>query len=133
MTPNDQPSSEQHDEGANRPRYPWEDLTPERQRSNEEWVAQQFPWQTMSPEEYMARRGHFIQLCSLHRYPYTNPTLAKWMQRFGELLYAEEEELDRYRRQFLTPEGYAKVHEHIAAVMKECDSEPAPHEQDEPK
>jgi hypothetical protein len=102
-----------------RPRPPWEDPSPERQRSNEEWVTANFPWQTQSPEEYMARSGHFILCCSLHRYPYTNPALAKWMKRLGELFHADEEEMDRYRRQFLTPEEYAAVHDHIAAQMKE--------------
>jgi hypothetical protein len=48
------------------------------------------------------------------------------MRRFGELLHADEEEMDLYRRQFLTREEYEKVYEHIAAEMKECGIEYEP-------
>ena len=123
MATDDPTSTECADGGRGRASYPWENLSPEAELAKERQISAMFPWHRMSPEEYMAREGHFIQICSLHRYRISDPNLAEWMRRFGELLTAEEEEMDKYRRQFLTREEYEKVYDYIEAVMKECEVE----------
>ena len=120
MTPDEPPSTEGTHDGGGRTNYPWESLSPEAELVKERQISAMFPWREMSPEEYMAREGHFIQICSLHRYRISDPELAAWMRRFGELLGVEEEEMDGYRRQYLTREEYEKVCDHVEAVMKEC-------------
>lgn len=62
----------------------------------------------MSPEEYAARRSHLWGSYSLHEYRYRDPVLGAWVRRLGEIIFSEEE-VERYRQQFLTPEELAEV------------------------
>jgi hypothetical protein len=117
MTADERPSSERPD-GASPPRPHdfWGNMPPEERRRNEDYVNTHIPWKKMSPEEYVARERHRILMCSLHRYEYSEPALATWMKRFGELLRIDDEQLDQYRRQFLTHDEYAQVQKEIAAA-----------------
>src|SRR5262249_49246344 len=86
--------------------------------SNEEgdWIAQQMLSPSdlqMSPEEYAARRAHLWGCFSLHRYRYRDPALGKWVRRLGEIL-SSEDEIERCRRRFLTPEELATVRQQAA-------------------
>ena len=62
----------------------------------------------MSPDEYAARNAQNILLFSADRYRYHDATLGAWVRRLGEII-RNTEELERCRRQFLTPEEYATV------------------------
>ncbi len=82
-------------------------------RFNEEgdWMAKQFfsPADLqLSPEEYAARNAHNWASFSLHRFLYQDPVLGGWVRRLGEILQ-DEEELERCRQRFLTPEELAAV------------------------
>lgn len=84
-------------------------------REYDERADAMFAWRRMTPEEWVARWGHTVGCCSLHRYRYRNPELGNWMRRLGELLTGDvdEEEIDRYRRQYLTRDEYARVRREI--------------------
>ncbi len=87
--------------------------TPSRTRSDEEgdWIAQQFfsPADLqLSPEEYAARHAHALGCFSFYQFRYRDPTLGAWVRRLGEIL-ASEEEVERCRQRFLTPEELAVV------------------------
>lgn len=62
----------------------------------------------MSPEEYAARQAHLWGCFSLHRYRYSDPALAHWINRLADIL-ASGEEIERCRRHFLTAEELASV------------------------
>jgi hypothetical protein len=57
----------------------------------------------MSPEEYTARHAHLLGCFSLHSYRYRDPVLGAWVRRLGEIL-SSEDEVERCRQEFLTPE-----------------------------
>lgn len=63
----------------------------------------------MSPEEYAARKSHLWGCYSLHEYRYRDLALGAWVRRLGEIIFSEEE-VERCRQQFLTPEELAEVH-----------------------
>lgn len=67
----------------------------------------------MSPEEYAARHAHEWGCFSYHQYHYRDPLLGAWVRRLGEILF-NEEELERYRLRFLTPDEWAKVRKQAA-------------------
>lgn len=82
-------------------------------RSLEEgdWIARQFLSPVdlqISPEEYAARHAHLWGCFSLHQYRYSNPEMAAWVRRLGDIL-ASAEEIERCRQRFLTPEELAAV------------------------
>jgi len=62
----------------------------------------------MSPEEYAARQAHNWALFSAHLYRYRDAALGAWVRRLGEIL-SSEEEVERCRQRFLTPEELADV------------------------
>lgn len=62
----------------------------------------------LSPEEYVARHSHHWALFSLHLYRYRDPVLGTWVRRLGEILFSEQE-VERCRQQFLTPDELAEV------------------------
>ncbi len=86
--------------------------SPDRRFDREgDWDAQQFFTPDdlrMSPEEYAARHAHEWGCFSLHLYRYRDPVLGAWVRRLGEIIFSDEE-LDRCRQQYLTPEELAKV------------------------
>ena len=74
-----------------------------------DWIARQFLSPAdlqMTPEEYAARHAHLWGCFSLHQYRYADPVLGAWVRRLGEILYSEEE-IERCRHRFLTPEELA--------------------------
>lgn len=74
-----------------------------------DWIARQFLSADdlrLSPEEYAARHAHLWGCFSLHQYRYTDPTLGAWVRRLGDIL-SSEEEIERCRCRFLTPEELA--------------------------
>jgi len=76
-----------------------------------DWIARQFlsPEDLQqSPEEYAARHAHLWGCFSLHQYRYTDPQLGAWVHRLGEIL-SSQEEIERCRRRFLTPEQLAAI------------------------
>lgn len=71
-----------------------------------DWMARQFFSLTdlqMSPEEYAARYAHLWGCFSLDQYRYKDPILGAWVRRLAEIL-SSEEEVERSRRTFLTPD-----------------------------
>lgn len=62
-----------------------------------------------SPEEYAARRGHLWGCFSLHRFRYHDPVLGAWVRRLGDILFSHDNELERCRQKYLTPEELAEV------------------------
>ena len=62
----------------------------------------------LSPEVYVARHGHTWGCFSFHLYRYHDPALGAWVRQVGELLSADDE-AERCRRQFLSPEELATV------------------------
>jgi hypothetical protein len=82
-------------------------------RFNEDgdWVAQQVFSSAdlqMSPEEYAARHAHLLGCFSLHFYRYRDPVLSAWVRRLAEI-HSSEDEIERCRQKFLTPEELATV------------------------
>jgi hypothetical protein len=76
-----------------------------------DWMAQQcFSPSDLqrSPEEYAARHAHEWACFALHRYRYRDSALGAWVRRLGEIL-ATEDEVERCRQRFLTPEELAEV------------------------
>lgn len=76
-----------------------------------DWIARQFlsPKDLLlSPEEYAARHAQLWGCFSLHRYHYVDPVLGAWVRRLAEIL-SSQEEVDRCRRCFLSPEEGAKT------------------------
>jgi hypothetical protein len=67
----------------------------------------------MSPEEYAARNAHRWGCFAYHRYRYRDPVLGAWVQRLGKVVF-DEAELERCRRQFLTPDELADVRRQAA-------------------
>ncbi len=87
-------------------------------RLNEEgdWIARQAfsPADlAMSPEEYAARHAHLWACFSLDQYRYRDPVLGAWVHRLGEILFSEDE-LERCRVRYLTPEELATVRQEEA-------------------
>ena len=76
-----------------------------------------FPWREMSPEEYAARHAHCIGYYSYHQVRYRDPDIGRWAVRLGEIL-TNLEEMERVRREYLTPEEYARVQQQIADIME---------------
>jgi hypothetical protein len=62
----------------------------------------------LSPEEYAARHAHEWGCFSFHKYRFRDPALGAWIRRLGEIL-DDEEEIQRCRERFLTPEELAEV------------------------
>jgi hypothetical protein len=74
-----------------------------------DWIVRQFfsPADLqLEPEEYVARHAHFLGTFSFHFYRFRDPGLGAWVRRVGELL-ASEEEVERCRERFLSPDGGA--------------------------
>jgi hypothetical protein len=86
-------------------------------READEDIEALFPWREMTPEEYAARHSHCIGCYSFHRMRYRNPEIGRWAVRLGELLTSTEE-MERVRRELLTPEEYAEVQRQIADIME---------------
>jgi hypothetical protein len=76
-----------------------------------------FPWGEMTPEEYAARHAHQIGCYSLDRMRYRDPAIGCWAVRLGEVL-ARPAELERARREWLTPAEYAEVQRQIADIAE---------------
>jgi hypothetical protein len=86
-------------------------LTANRFNEEGDWIAQQFfspDNLQMFPEEYAARHAHLLGAFSFHLYRYRDPALGAWVRRLGEIL-APEDEVERCRQRFLTPEELATV------------------------
>jgi hypothetical protein len=74
-----------------------------------DWIVRQFiaPEDLQrEPEEYVARHAHSLGAFSFHLYRLSDPGLGAWVRRVGELL-ASEEEVERCRERFLSPEELA--------------------------
>src|SRR5262249_49907492 len=76
-----------------------------------------FPWREMSPEGYASRHSHGTGCYSYHRMRYRNPDIGKLAVRLGKIL-TNVEEMERVRRQFLTPEEYARVQQQIGDIRE---------------
>lgn len=86
--------------------------TDDRSNAVGDWIARQMLTPEvlqMSPDEYAARHAHEWGCFGLHHYKYEDDALGAWVRRFGEILDSAVE-LDRCRRQFLTPAEIAEVH-----------------------
>lgn len=80
-------------------------------RSDEEgdWIVRQFVSPAdlrLEPEEYVARHAHALGAFSFHFYRFSDPGLAAWVRRVGELL-ASPEDVERCRDRFLSPDESA--------------------------
>lgn len=62
----------------------------------------------LTPEEYAARHGHRWGCFSYHLYRYRDQALGAWVRRLGEIL-SDDDELERCRQRFLTPQELAAV------------------------
>lgn len=74
-----------------------------------DWIVRQFiaPADLQrEPEEYVARHAHSLGAFSFHFYRFRDPGLGAWVRRVGELL-ASEEEVERCRERFLSPDELA--------------------------
>lgn len=81
-----------------------------------DWIVRQFlpPADLqLTPEEYVARHAHSLGAFSFHFYRFSDPGLGTWVRHVGELL-SSEEEVQRCRGQFLSPDELAQVRQHEA-------------------
>ena len=81
-----------------------------------DWIVRQFipPADIqLTPEEYVARHAHSLGAFSFHFYRFSDPGLGTWVRRVGELL-SSEEDVQRCRRQFLSPDELALARQHEA-------------------
>lgn len=75
-----------------------------------------FPfYQQVSPEEFVARRSLSIMCWGFGQYEYPDPEFTRWIQRVTELL-ASLKASDQCRKQFLTPEEYARAQAALEAM-----------------
>ena len=76
-----------------------------------DWIVRQFiaPADLQRPpEEYVARHAHSLGAFSFHLYRFRDPGLGAWVRRVGEL-FASEEEVERCRERFLSPDDLANA------------------------
>ena len=74
-----------------------------------DWVGRQFLSPAdlqLEPEEYVARHAHALGAFSFHLCRFRDPGLGAWVRRVGELL-ASQEEVERCRERFLSPDELA--------------------------
>ena len=74
-----------------------------------DWIVRQFVSPAdlrLEPEEYVARHAHALGGFSFHLYRFRDPGLGAWVHRVGELL-ASQEEVERCRERFLSPDELA--------------------------
>jgi hypothetical protein len=76
-----------------------------------------FPWRETSPENYAARHAHCIGCYSFHLMRFRDPEIGRWARRLGEIL-TDAEEMERCRREYLTPQECAEVQKAIADISE---------------
>ena len=67
----------------------------------------------LSPEEYAARQAHNWGCFSFHLYRYRDAVLGAWIRRLGEIIFSEDE-IERCRQRYLTPEELTDVRRRAA-------------------
>jgi hypothetical protein len=74
-----------------------------------DWIVRQFvsPEDLQGePEEYVARNAHLLLCFGFSAYRFADPGLEAWVRRVAELL-ASEQEIERCRERFLSPDELA--------------------------
>jgi hypothetical protein len=75
-------------------------------------------WRDMSPELCAARYSHRIHCFGLDAIRISDPELAQWLRRFGEI-WANDAEAKRVRREQLTGEEHTRVLREMASCRRE--------------
>jgi hypothetical protein len=81
--------------------------------SRVETAIQMFPFRELSAEQYVARWSHTIGCSSFDQYRYPDSALGEWIDELHRLLRTPGE-VDRCRREYLSPAEYAAVQAHTA-------------------
>jgi hypothetical protein len=77
-----------------------------------------FPFRELTAGAYAARYAHSIGCSSFDDYRYPDPALGAWIDELHRLLRSPAE-LERCRRDYLTPAEYAAVQQDIATSARD--------------